>query len=271
MSRTQIKALADAGIIYVQPGIESLSPRLLRLMKKGVSLIQNIFFLKCCREYGLVPYWNNLIRLPGERAEDYRAMEDLIPKILHLRPPYGGARKVELHRFSPYFTESGKWTKSMTPETWYQALYPSDRVDISKVAYYFDADWKDVLPETVYQGTIEKTREWVRVWRDEPVLPQLRIQREDGKIHIVDSRNEHAWCLNTLESCLYSEIADPVSLEVISLRQDGVSISTMETTLKSFVESGLAVEEDDSYMALALAENTCDPLLEQRKTRFREI
>jgi len=271
MNRTQIKALAAAGIIYLQPGIESLSPRLLRLMKKGVSLIQNIFFLKCCREYGLVPYWNNLIGVPGERIEDYQEMEKLIPKILHLRPPYGGTPKIEIHRFSPYFTESDKWTNSMTPQAWYQALYPSNRVDISKVAYYFNADWKDTLPETSYLGTIKKTQEWVRIWRDEPVLPQLRIQRENGKITIIDSRYERTWCLNDLESRLYSEIADPVSLETVSSHQNITNISDMETILTFFIESGLAVKENDTYLALALAENTCDPPLEKRRTRFRML
>jgi ribosomal peptide maturation radical SAM protein 1 len=271
LNRTQIKALADARIIYLQPGIESLSPRLLRLMKKGVSLIQNIFFLKCCREYGLVPYWNNLIRVPGERAEDYRDMEKLIPKILHLRPPYGGAPKIEIHRFSPYFTESDKWTNSMIPQAWYQALYPSDRVDISKVAYYFKADWKDILPETSYLGTIEKTREWVRIWRDESVLPQLRIQRENGRITIIDSHNKRSWRLNPLESRLYSEIADPVGLETISSRQNIATVSAMETILTSFVESGLAVNENDTYLALALAEKIDDPPPETRRTRFRRL
>src|SRR5262249_48286245 len=50
LSRAQVKAMADAGVAHVQPGIESLSTHLLELMAKGVTGLQNVYLLKCCAE-----------------------------------------------------------------------------------------------------------------------------------------------------------------------------------------------------------------------------
>src|SRR5690606_14013248 len=68
LTRAHVKALADANVRYVQPGIESLSSHLLDVVDKGVSAIQNVFLLKCATEYGLFPIWNLLVRIPGEHA-----------------------------------------------------------------------------------------------------------------------------------------------------------------------------------------------------------
>ena len=44
----------------IQPGIESLSDHVLKLMRKGTTALQNIQLLKWCREYGVQPEWNLL-------------------------------------------------------------------------------------------------------------------------------------------------------------------------------------------------------------------
>lgn len=276
MTREQIKTLRNAGIKYIQPGIESLSDHLLKLMQKGVSVLQNIFFLKCSREYDLVPYWNNLIRIPGEKKEDYLEMERLIPLILHLRPPYGGAPKIECHRFSPYFEEKNRWTNHLRPQAWYEGLFPPNRVDLSKVAYYFEADWKDTLEEDAYDGVIQATLDWVRIWREEPKLPQLVICPGEYGIDIWDSRTGGGkmWKLNALESLVYQSINDPVYLdEVLERVQKGFSVSQAETEaiLKDLVHSGLALESNDKYLRLALQAGTLDPPLEVRYRRFKKL
>ena len=67
----QLKAMADAGIIHVQPGIESLSTHVLELMRKGISMLKNVRFLKWAGYFGLQADWNLLTGFPGEREEDY--------------------------------------------------------------------------------------------------------------------------------------------------------------------------------------------------------
>ena len=68
LKKKQVKLLADAGILTVQPGVESFSSHVLKLMRKGVTAIQNIQMLKWCREYGVDVAWNLLYGFPGENG-----------------------------------------------------------------------------------------------------------------------------------------------------------------------------------------------------------
>ncbi|HEY0253003.1 MAG TPA: RiPP maturation radical SAM C-methyltransferase, partial [Kofleriaceae bacterium] len=140
LTRKQMKALADANVRYPQPGIESLSTHLCKVMDKGVTWLQNAFFLKCATEYGLTTVWNLLLRMPGEAAEDYAQMAEWLPKLFHLHPPTGGPVRIECHRFSPYFFKQG-FADNIRAARWYRGIYPADQFDLDRVAYYFDADW----------------------------------------------------------------------------------------------------------------------------------
>ena len=65
LRKTQLEELRDAGIRRLQPGIESLSDHVLKLMNKGVRSLQNIQLLKWCKELGLEVHWNLLWGFPG--------------------------------------------------------------------------------------------------------------------------------------------------------------------------------------------------------------
>ena len=98
LTKEQVRLLAQAGIRDVQPGIESLSTPLLRLMKKGCSRLQNIQLLKWCRELGVRPIWNILWGFPGEDPAEYSEMAAMMPALSHLQPPMSAA-KLRLDRF----------------------------------------------------------------------------------------------------------------------------------------------------------------------------
>jgi ribosomal peptide maturation radical SAM protein 1 len=276
MTRAQIKALAGAGVLFVQPGIESLADHLLQLMNKGVTALQNVFFMKACREYGITVYWNILIRLPGEQRADYERMTDWLPKLTHLKPPYSGAVETECHRFSPYFEQRGQWASAVRPQPWYEAVFPADLLNLERVAYYFDVDWKDVLSRDFYAPVIGAVAEWMRIWYEEPVLPQLRIEgRGAARMDIVDTRQPAAgrWHLDALESAIYSAIDGPASLRTIqaTLAQHSIRVAdaNLQSVLDHFVQLGLTLHDEGRYLALALADNTLDPSLETRRQHMK--
>jgi len=66
MTRDQMRLLNDAGVTWVQPGIESLHDDLLKLLNKGNAAINNIALLKYAREFGLRASWNLLYDIPGD-------------------------------------------------------------------------------------------------------------------------------------------------------------------------------------------------------------
>ena len=53
----------------ITPGIESLSTPILRLMKKGVTELQNVRLLKWCAELGIVPNWALMYGFPGRGSD----------------------------------------------------------------------------------------------------------------------------------------------------------------------------------------------------------
>ena len=64
LRKEQLKALADAGVTRLQPGIESLSTPVLRLVNKGVTTLQNLQTLKWAKEFGIQLQWNIICGFP---------------------------------------------------------------------------------------------------------------------------------------------------------------------------------------------------------------
>ena len=64
----QLVTLKAGGVTSIQPGLESLSNEVLRLMKKGCTALQNIQLLRWCKELDIRVAWNILSGFPGEVA-----------------------------------------------------------------------------------------------------------------------------------------------------------------------------------------------------------
>jgi ribosomal peptide maturation radical SAM protein 1 len=130
----QLMLLRDAGVYHLQPGIESMSNRLLEAMRKGTTRLRNLQTLKWCTELGIDVSWNYLHGFPGESDDDYADLPDLFSLISHLPPPehVGPARA---DRFSPFYESPDEFgIVELTHETAYDHLYASlpsaDRSDL---------------------------------------------------------------------------------------------------------------------------------------------
>src|SRR5262249_33304467 len=138
LTHDQVRILRDAGVKSVQPGIESLSDHVLKLMRKGTTAFRNIELLKWCKEYNVKPYWNFLYGFPGENTEDYDSTITLIDTIWHLDPPTGYG-PVRIDRFSPYHNDPITFglinLRPMAPFTY---IYPFDSRRLADIAYYFE-------------------------------------------------------------------------------------------------------------------------------------
>jgi ribosomal peptide maturation radical SAM protein 1 len=143
LSRSQVQLLADAGVVTVQPGIESLSNDVLSLMAKGTTAVQNVAMLKWCREYGVTPEWNLLYGFPGEDPADYEQMRVQFAALHHLTPP-SGAGAIRVDRFSPYHERPADYgMEDLTPARPFHHLYPTVGDDLNRIAYYFDFRYAD--------------------------------------------------------------------------------------------------------------------------------
>lgn len=139
MTWSEVSNLRRANVRAIQPGIESLSPRLLELLKKGTSTIQNLALLKWCAELGIAVEWNLLCGIPGETLADYQEQMALITKIPHFPPP-STVNPVRIDRYSPYFEDypGYGWT-SLRPLPEYRHLHPTlDENGLTDIAYHFE-------------------------------------------------------------------------------------------------------------------------------------
>jgi len=160
LSRAHVEALADAGVITIQPGIESLSTEVLRLMKKGCTMLQNAHLLRLCAERGIMVCWNLLYGFPGEPREAYEAMEQVILSLFHLPPPdAGGAIRVD--RFSPYHQRPAELGMvNVRPHEMYRELYALEAEELTGLAYYFQYDYADGRDLRYCEGVQKRVDDW---------------------------------------------------------------------------------------------------------------
>ncbi len=152
LKRDQIKALAQSNVKLVQPGIENLSSRVLKLMRKGCTLLQNVQLLKWCAEFGVFPVWLFLYGFPGEKAVDYQQISDIVPLLTHLQPPKKTVA-IQLDRFSPYFTTPTELgVTNIRPSELVSLLYPFEAQHQYDISYSFDFDYIEPRVASTYLG-----------------------------------------------------------------------------------------------------------------------
>jgi ribosomal peptide maturation radical SAM protein 1 len=139
MNRQQLADLADAGISMVQPGIEHFSSSVLSLMRKGVSGIQNVAFLKYAAEHGIVTIYGILAGFPGEDPNEYARLVHELPKLVHFTPP-SALIDIEFHRFSPYHNDPASFGIRLRPHEKYSFIYPLPESELARLAYQFEVE-----------------------------------------------------------------------------------------------------------------------------------
>ncbi|MBY6243015.1 RiPP maturation radical SAM C-methyltransferase [Methylosinus sp. Sm6] len=190
LSFDEMRSLKAAGVEFIQPGIEALSTRLLKLMRKGVSSSRNIMVLRYGRITGVKIIWNILCGFPNDDLAAYQETIDIIPLIVHLQPP-NGLGHLSLDRFSPYFYEMDAHNiTTIRPLPVYSDIFPAD-ADVSKIAYRFLGDYPsdthihvDIMRELSHQ-----VRNWSLAWEQRyRQRPELKLCPHDGHYILFDTR-----------------------------------------------------------------------------------
>lgn len=258
INRDQILRLRQAGVLSLQPGIESLSSHVLSLMRKGSNMLINLRLLKWSQYYGMDAHWGILMGFPGETEEDYKKQLDLVPLISHLRPP-GGCENIWLERFSPYFSEDTFPINNVRPVTAYRYVYPPEDVDLRRVAYFFDYQAEDVAPESIRRELSKAVRKWQDLWKSEK-RPVFDYERGSDWVRLRDSRTTSArevemtgWRADAYQFC--GETAR--SVRAVQEYASGASRDEVpENSVREFLDACLAedlmVAEDGHYFNIAL-------------------
>lgn len=138
MRRAEVEMLAKAGVRWIQPGIESLSDHVLKLMRKGVTAAHNIQTLRLATEMEITVSWNLICNFPQEVAGDYYAMGHFFPHLHHLDPPSGLA-PFEVHRFSPFHEQPAQHGVALRgAHKTYEAVFPVSGNVLERLVYRFE-------------------------------------------------------------------------------------------------------------------------------------
>ena len=256
LRKDQLQLLREAGIGEIQPGIESLSDNVLRIMRKGVSALQNIQLLKWCRELQLKPYYNLLWGFPGERSGDYAEMTRLVPLITHLEPPIGEGI-IRIDRFSPNFEQGDSLGfKKLSPHPAYSFVYPFASEVLFNLAYFFTGETGNIDEVSEYTSSLV---EQVKTWKDCHSSSDLFFIEKEKHLLIWDFRpvaKERLTVLKGAEKFCYlacDQIATPRQVAESWKKQTGEAITEGDagSMLDSLTERGLMVRRKSSYLALA--------------------
>ncbi|GAB4537392.1 MAG: RiPP maturation radical SAM C-methyltransferase [Pleurocapsa sp.] len=200
LKKEQLKTLTQAGVFWLQPGIESLDDSALKLLRKGNNTSINIQFLKWSQELGIKVYWNILMGMPEEQDDWYVKMMQWLPLISHFQPP-SSTDWIRYDRFSPYFEQPEQWNLQLSPSQAYFYVYPLDEQSMTELAYYFEDKTNNKLsPESSplfyfhqsnYAGRIA-VKKWAERWLRlfySPKRPILNmVDNGKNELEITDTR-----------------------------------------------------------------------------------
>ncbi len=254
ISHAQLRELRRGGLYSVQPGVESLSTNILKIMRKHTTGLRNLELIKWCTYYGIHNFYNILVRFPGETVADYQLQCEVISKIAHLQPPYAIV-KARADRGSPMFAEPESQSISrLRPAACYEYIFPQPRFNLERVSYYFDHEMQNTVTDEDYEDIFSLVADWQESW-EQPEPPYMRYRKAWSTVVIEDGRTQPAqtFTFSAGPAELYEYCADARSRGDIATRFN--QAEWIEAALQEFIEQDLMIFLDGRYLSLALPEN----------------
>ncbi|MFI6645474.1 RiPP maturation radical SAM C-methyltransferase [Streptomyces sp. NPDC050504] len=264
LRREQLETLYQAGLVNVQPGIESLNSQVLRLMDKGVSGCLNVRMLRDAETVGLSVSWNYLYGFPGERSEDYRPIIEQFPALHHLAPMEGVARIVT-ERFSPNFNNPALGFHPLKPDAQYRRNYDLPESEMLDFGYLFTAP---------HQGIDEETSDALKAggerWQQEHVQCRLSMIDLADRIVLISRRKDFDWTTLTLrdpfEVTAFRLLDQPHTVPGLVRRLGGdATEAKVDALLAEWLRLGVVFTDDGQWVHIAPFANN------QELLRFERI
>lgn len=249
LKERDLDLFVSAGIVEVQPGIESLSSNVLKHIGKGVSGIQNLALLKNGASRNIYISWNMLAGVPGETLEDYEAMYQLFPGIEHLQAPDGWGF-IRIDRFSPYHSYPEKYgITNIRPVPGYRRLYP-EAAPFSEIAYYFHGDYTTEFLENaeLQRKFSDALTLWKKRWESKKNRPKLNLYSLGAETFILEDTRHCAksryFFASPEQVVLLKETMQPLSCQKIE--------ESLSSALKELLERRIIVCYEGYYLNVAV-------------------
>ncbi len=273
LTRKQVSQMKEAGIGWVQPGIESLHSEVLRVIDKGTKGWQNIQLLKWAREFGVRLSWSILWDFPDEKDEWYFEMLEWMPLLEHLQAP-GGLIPLRYDRYSVYHSKPEKWNLKLRPMSAMHYVYGLPESELNDLAYFFINEGKhdhfglvgDKNKGAVNRPGLKKylamVDRWTkRFWSERK--PILSLKEVGESLVIIDTRSiakEFNIKLEGLDRkvmiiCDDAPRADQVSRLLKDKFDESVEEEKVKTAIDRLKDLRLVLEVDNRLIALPVRGN----------------
>ena len=256
-----IRNLVRAGFSEVQPGIESLNDHMLKLLNKGNTAVNHVAFLKYAKTHGLSLYWNLLYAVPGETAQDYEELFELIPKLYHFKAPLG-PWEILFQRFSKYEQDPEKYGLELAPFHVYKYYYGDnpDRTDNMYLYYELTGgEFKEVKHR--HENYYERLRKMVREWSalsGSDAFHGLTMTDYGDEIFIMDNRPCMTGPFHVLTGAagrIYRLAWDPVTEEKLYAElSEEYGREEISEAVQMLLDNKLMIFLTGRYLALAVPE-----------------
>ncbi|UCD31327.1 MAG: RiPP maturation radical SAM C-methyltransferase [Desulfobacterales bacterium] len=256
-TRVDLAAMKKAGMREVQIGIEALSSRLLKKLKKGTTTIQNIEIMKHCEMLGIVNSSNLIFYFPSSDREDVAATLRNLEFVL----PYRPLKSVPfwLGLGSPVWLDPKAFgLKAVFNHRNYAAIFPPH---VFKAMLFIIQGYRGdlVRQRKLWQPVKKKLEQWEKTYAllhnnpwHEPILSfrdgrnfmiirQKRLQK-DPMLHRLEgpSRAIYLFCRNHQ------------AIKTIIDRFPTIAADKIESFLRMMVDKKLMFAEKNRYLSLAV-------------------
>jgi len=211
LKREQVRQLAEAGVIWFQPGIEGLHDDLLQLMAKGNTTMINLQLLKYAREFGIYTTWLMLVGFPDEKETWHEQVAEWLPMVFHLQPP-SCLEPVLYERFSVFHQRPESFGLTLKPEPFYSAIFPLSPENIEDLVFFFtnEARPREAPLSEEMRKLSRQVSQWARLHK-RPLRPLLCMDDDGKTIRIFDTRpcaTARRHLLEGLQAAIY-RVCDP--------------------------------------------------------------
>jgi ribosomal peptide maturation radical SAM protein 1 len=264
LKASQIELCAKAGIRWLQPGIESFSSPVLKLMAKGVSAAQNVFTLFTITANRIFTFYNLIFGFPFEEPADYWPMVRLIPGLYHLVPPQTTV-PVLVTRHAPLAEDPERFgaRRPLRAHWRYETIFsPKFRRDhglaLEDFCYYYETPYRKFDPElkALYDTLQHQVLRW---WeRFSTGRARLIYTTEGEGIVVRDSRfSDEAQIYRfgpahrLIGEVLRAQYSTDTRL-VKALGQFGIGENEAREALRDLTKARIVLEVEKEYVWVAL-------------------
>ncbi len=258
-SREEIKLIAQAGIDYIQAGIESLHTPSLKKMKKGTTVFENIRFLKDCDLFGIRVLWNLLTGIPDEDQEVYLFYKKNLQLFYHLPAPTG-LWAISYDRDCDYVVNSQKYNLKLHPDIHQlQYLYPFTTEELERIAYFYLNEENSKIFSLQRMKKIYQINDLIQKWkecRDNQKFPAALYIEKGNEIYIVDTRYNipRKLQINNQDYLLLTDLDQPQNIDSLLQRYPDIESEFLKQKVLSFIENGFVFQEGTQMISLVLPE-----------------